>query len=373
MKIIYNCLNINEFDIENFDVGKPLIIKKANLMLTVHRIFNIVYFFNKLNNLVEQQQQWVFEKSEIGDNYYYIKSNIEQEGGLKYLGSPNKNNIVYLYTSKNRHTLWKVKNLSGTRYEILYAGEKYDIKKHCMVVARYNECLNWLLPYEDITIVYNKGADDLPPFKNIIKLENVGREGHTYLYHIIREYDNLSERITFIQGDPATHNHTILYGLDNADKFGHFQPLGLRWLETKQIPPSKIVNKYKQKTEYGLEYLIINLNGDLNYKEPHDFYDEGIDFLVKKYKKDHRLPTNKFCIASHFLDRCKFPYSNINKKLDTIEFTFSALFSVVRTNIIIYERDVYKAISKELLSLHPQGGQQGYILERLWLYIFDNL
>jgi hypothetical protein len=371
MKIIYNCSNINEFEINNFELNKPLLIKKANLNLTVHRNYNIIYFFNEIGN--HKQQQWIFESSTYGKEYFYIRSSNNNEGGVKYLGSPNKNNIVYLYTTKNQYTLWQVKNIGGNIYQIVYSGEKYDITKHCIVIARYNECLNWILPYDDCTIVYNKGDDNIPPFSNVVKLENLGREGHTYLYHIITNYNKLSDRVTFSQGDPITHNPTFLYGLDNVEQLSLFQPLGVRWLETKQIPPNPIVEKYVTRTDYGLEYLILNLNGDLNYIEPYYFYDEGVDFLIKKYKKDYNLSQLSVCIAANFLEKCSFPFETTNKSLETVKFTFSALFSVVRTNIIIYEESVYRNIIKELISVNPQGGAYGYILERLWYYILDNL
>jgi hypothetical protein len=372
MKIIYNCSNVNEFEIEDFELNKPLVIKKANLNLTVHRNYNIIYLFNKIGTFAEQQQ-WIFEPSTYGDEYLYIRSSNNREDGVKYLGSPNKNNIVYLYTTKNKFTLWQVKKIKQNNYQIVYSGEKYNIKEHCIVIARFNECLNWLLPYDDCTIVYNKGEDNIPPFRNIVKLDNIGREGHTYLYHIIENYDKLSNRITFSQGDPLTHNSTFLYGLDNYDKFSLFQPLGVRWLETKQIPPNVLVEKYLTRTDYGLEYLVLDLNGDLNYKEPYYFYDEGIDYLVSMYKKDYKLPQLSFCIAANFLEKCNFPYEIMNKSLETVKFTFSALFSVARTNIIMYGRENYKNILTELISIHPQGGANGYILERLWMYLLDNL
>ena len=60
-----------------------------------------------------------------------------------------------------------------------------------LVVARYNEDVNWLkkVPKNINIILYNKGKDDIQ-FK-FIKLDNIGRESHTYLYHIINNYDKL--------------------------------------------------------------------------------------------------------------------------------------------------------------------------------------
>jgi hypothetical protein len=74
--------------------------------------------------------------------------------------------------------------------------EKYQI-----VVSRYNEDITWLLPFKEITIIYNKGDNhNLLNKFTTIQLENVGRESHTYLYHIIKNYDNLADKTIFFQG-----------------------------------------------------------------------------------------------------------------------------------------------------------------------------
>lgn len=65
-------------------------------------------------------------------------------------------------------------------------------------------------------IIYNKSNDvnynsnsnsNSNSNYNIIKLSNIGREGETYLNHIIQNYDNLNEYTLFIQDD--TDNHII--------------------------------------------------------------------------------------------------------------------------------------------------------------------
>jgi len=79
--------------------------------------------------------------------------------------------------------------------------------KYQIVVARYNEDIHWLLPFKLVTIIYNKGDDKDLIINNFntIKLKNVGRESHTYLYHIINNYENLKERTIFIQGRISDH------------------------------------------------------------------------------------------------------------------------------------------------------------------------
>ena len=62
-----------------------------------------------------------------------------------------------------------------------------------LVIARYNENLDWLkkIPKNIKITIYNKGKHDISyPIKSI---PNVGKESNTYLYHIIKNYNNLSK------------------------------------------------------------------------------------------------------------------------------------------------------------------------------------
>lgn len=62
-----------------------------------------------------------------------------------------------------------------------------------IVIARYNEDISWVkeaFPNNAVT-VYNKGEHIEPITENmlIIELSNIGREAHTYLEHILRNYN----------------------------------------------------------------------------------------------------------------------------------------------------------------------------------------
>lgn len=96
-----------------------------------------------------------------------------------------------------------------------------------MVIARYNEDLNWIKddPFNKYkSIVYNKGINDnfeKYNVKNIIQLKNIGRCDHTYLYHIINNYDNLAD-ITFFCPGSLNMDSKINKGikiLNNAEKY----------------------------------------------------------------------------------------------------------------------------------------------------------
>jgi hypothetical protein len=96
-----------------------------------------------------------------------------------------------------------------------------------LVVARYNEELNWLkrVPNEFRVVVYDKGEAPAP---GATVLPNIGREAHTYLHHIVTRYDVLADATVFCQGKPFDHAfdfHKSLRALA-TNEFGDFVPFG---------------------------------------------------------------------------------------------------------------------------------------------------
>jgi hypothetical protein len=75
-----------------------------------------------------------------------------------------------------------------------------------IIISRFNEDLNWTTEgiFNDYKYtVYNKGDNDnfnKSNVKNIINLPNIGRCDHTYLYHIVSNYNKLSNKIVFFPG-----------------------------------------------------------------------------------------------------------------------------------------------------------------------------
>jgi hypothetical protein len=81
--------------------------------------------------------------------------------------------------------------------------------KHSIVVSRFNEDIEWTKNLN--VIIYNKGEPLNIP--NEIILKNVGREGHTIYTHISKNYDNLNDYTTFLQGNPFDHSPNLLANL----------------------------------------------------------------------------------------------------------------------------------------------------------------
>jgi len=335
------------FRIDNFSIGQPITMRNLNNeYLTVSN--NHIFFSN-------EPTQWIIESDENGS---YIKYNTTTNS---YIGCPNSDNKPFLYTSKNKFTRWTIEHIQENIYLIKYSGEKFDTSDICIVIARYDENIEWALAYNDICIIYNKGHPIETQFRNIIQLNNIGREGNTYLHHIISNYNKLSNFNIFIQADPFPHNNTILFGIDNYFRFPEIQPLGLRYLESINIPSIELLEKYKIQTEYGLNYAVFPVDNNLRFS---DFYDAGIEGINESHYR--RYPEDN-SICEGFLKRSKFP---IEKTLDAIPFTFCALFSISSSKIRQHDISIYQNLIRELTIFYDQGGDNGYILERLWLYIF---
>jgi hypothetical protein len=78
-----------------------------------------------------------------------------------------------------------------------------DKTKLEFVVAKYKEDVGWTDLFINNCTIYSKS-----PFQEefkTIKLENIGREANTYLYHIVHNYNRLAEYTMFMQGYPFDH------------------------------------------------------------------------------------------------------------------------------------------------------------------------
>lgn len=346
-------------NINSFEYNKPIVIISANQLVSYYG--EKVILSNMLTN-------WLIEPDISDASICYIKAVVPSTYGRQYLGAPNSDNKVYLYTSRNRFTQWKLSLLSNDHYELTYVGQKFDSAQVQLVLARYSEDIRWVRAYRDIAVIYNKGAyHSILDTLNVVEVENVGREGHTYLHHMITAYDSLKDRTIFAQGEPFSHNDTLLYAIDNYDKLDDVMPLGLGYLVNNNLPPPYLLDKLKKRTEYGLEYAVLKIDKNCDYMGESYFYDAGAQGFSPSYRAYYRIPPS-LSIVDSMLKRSKFPYL----PKDTFEFSFSGLFSVKRGIINAHDIEVYKNLKEELLSENNQGGVNGYILERLWLHIFSS-
>jgi hypothetical protein len=248
-----------------------------------------------------------------------------------------------------------------------------------IVVARYNENLDWLKKIKkskDLKItVYNKGKDDINiPY---IKLPNIGRESHTYLYHIINNYDNLSDQTIFCQGDPIFHSPDFINLVNKyRKKFEPVQPLSIRyWAEEEPPhyepnPPLPTLEETKNlwfdnKGRVHVEYM----NNNFITMYPYHYMDININKLIDKLKISYNIENPlKFNIDRFRLKNVDIDY--------LIPMCYAGIFSVNKEAILDNSVDYYNNIMSILIYdirnfTKNKKMDQGLFLERLWLTIFN--
>ena len=76
-----------------------------------------------------------------------------------------------------------------------------------IVVSKYGEDIDWVKKINHKVTIYDKSNN---PVEGSIKLKNVGREGETFLYHIVNNYNNLDDVTVFLQGNPFEHLQVLV-------------------------------------------------------------------------------------------------------------------------------------------------------------------
>lgn len=191
-----------------------------------------------------------------------------------------------------------------------------------IVVARYNERnIDWINDYKEFVTIYNKGEDNVEsivPLKKsqIIKLRNVGKEAHTYLYHIVSNYFNLSEYTCFIQADPFPHlqitGSTKIFNdmIKNIDEFDDFY-----WIsETTGFVDisSREFSKFVYKQFFGSEITQQKI-----------LFAQGAQFAVSK-KVIHKRP---FLFYKNILDIFEYSSTPLDPSDLYLEFFWGLIFN----------------------------------------------
>ena len=200
------------------------------------------------------------------------------------------------------------------------------------VIARYNENIDWLKDDDKDILIYNKGKS--LNLKNEIMLDNVGREAHTYLYHIINNYDNLKNIIVFSQANIS--DHTGLNDLHFFDKY--------------------IIDKLDFK--FSSNYV----HSNNEFCAP-DFNIQIKNILVNNYNILEN-DVNKIIFKDWFIKNIQddFPKNGLY-------IYWNALFCVSKNLILTRPKEFYINLYNQLVKLNAPI--EGHFLERSWFYIFN--
>lgn len=255
-----------------------------------------------------------------------------------------------------------------------------------LVVARYNENVDWLQKVKQNYVVYNKGPDDLPNWvKNVIKLPNIGREEYVYLKYIIDNYSCLADRVVFAQAGVLVHSPDFLAILNQTDKFQDIQPLSFGY--------NLGVPKYK--------YIIQGVTVD-DLRVHVDLFDENLSRDCKISKTmlpiDNSRATQLF---EHFFQTKQIRTALHNllqidtRKVFGLDVTpncYAAIFSVTKPKILIHSHEYYCRLlnlSEKIYSAHISMTLEqclsnnqvylsdnhvrtfGIIMELMWLELFQ--
>lgn len=201
-----------------------------------------------------------------------------------------------------------------------------------IVIAHYNENLDWIVNEASHVHVYHKGGMVIPDlrFQQWQRLTNVGRESHTYLYHIIHNYNNLADVTVFLQGgnaDPIDADHCF-----------------------------SNVNDYVCKA----------LKEDYAVKSPNGMYRNwgriAHDGKWLKWLKSGKMRRSNYTMGQMWEKAIGTPHPV------AIEHSFRGCFAATRERIHFRSLDVYKKLIS-FIDDHPNP-EEGHYFERMWHGIF---
>lgn len=192
-----------------------------------------------------------------------------------------------------------------------------------LIIARYNENIDWLYEilnrYMSIHItIYNKGEKLNIKNKKITEkcILNRGHEAHTFLLHIIQNYETLSEVNVFLQANIEDHIQ--------GDKYKYVDKLIEDTLKVgkSQNAQTTIYNGYKFRIrEYNKKQLnpyICNFGDFFTTHIQRDFPQNFLVYinalfavsntLIRKrplyfYKMLYKLETNVHSELAHYMER----------------------------------------------------------------------
>ena len=209
-------------------------------------------------------------------------------------------------------------NLNTNSSEMLHSKSKKQL-----VISRYGESIDWIKKiehlFQDIVIYEKSNSNSYHKYKTI-KLKNVGRESHTYLHHIIDNYEELStyDNILFCQANPFDHCGEFLEKLKISDNYTN-DPFYFKKVGSHEIT----------------------------------FYYEPIE-------KVHPIGLPVFNFYYHLF---------FDSYMKNLEQTRNSLMIIPTNNIKFRSKVFYEYLLKYLENC--KNPLEGYIIERLWVPIFD--
>ncbi len=316
------------------------------LVILLLIILLLCYHFNNCSSILRNNNLEFFENN----IYKNVKKNINKNINKKNKDNDNnddndeddndKDDVDIDNNIKDNLDIIKIKN--------------DELNKIHLVLARYNEDISYLKTniFDNLIIhLYNKGNDimDDEIIKNknikIYKLPNVGKCDHTYLYHIINNYENLPELIIFL-------------------------PASFYYMDFKRNKGLRIIKDTKKNNKPIFPVI------DLKNKNHIKLYDFNITFFKTRFKVNQILAKKNMNYKTK-LSPIR-PYGEWFKKIldkkkykscyDCNFVIYTGMFSVRKDMLLKYDIDLYKKmISYVDNDINPEAG---HYIERVWACLF---
>lgn len=210
-----------------------------------------------------------------------------------------------------------------------------------IVISRYNENLSWVNDdsfNKYFITCYNKGNND--NFKinsphQVIKLDNVGKCDHTYLYHIVNNYENLSEYIIFLPGSNDVHY--------------------------KNLKSKHLINH--------IEYYkkLVNIGTLIENNIKNKFYNFTMDHYKTTYKNNYELNKIMKTEESKIKPYGKW-YEHHFNDININCYTWWGIFAISRDIVYQHPKEYYQKFLDELSN--SSNPEVGHYIERSWFAIF---
>lgn len=214
-----------------------------------------------------------------------------------------------------------------------------------MIISRFNEDLKWteMEPFVGVpTIIYNKGTNDnfcmTESNLRVERLPNLGREGHTYLHHIVSNYDSLADITVFLPGS-AEHP----YKMPTAENLVREVRLRDRAVFARTF--HRVQGIGHAFSTFELESYVIT--------DARNLAANPDSTLTPAFSR----PFGRW-FRNHFGRRVVQP------------FVLMGIFSVARADVLRHPRSYYEGFLRELCVPNPEAG---HFIERAWTAIFHPL
>ena len=235
--------------------------------------------------------------------------------------------------------------LYGASSRKLNESKNLTMNNKCLiVVSRYKEDMSWLSDYENESLIYNKGIDDLKEL-NSIQVDNFGGNQYDICRYIYDNYHNLPNTIAFVQGNPYDHCA--------KEKFSKL--INDNWFTALESYENLKVNSiHKKCKDIDFGYMEVN----------NSWYIRAHNNHLSKMGFEANCPYNNF---DDFMKTFFEDYTHI----DWLRFSPGSQYLVERDRCLRYPRSFWGNLMNVFpLNTSINGGTEAHIVERALWFIF---